>query len=376
LQVIDKGPSHLVTGGWKAGNIALALAMVAVPIVIYFQTGWREPWMMWATLFAAALIVAVVPGLVLWERIAFDTEAGEVHFDQLTATGRNRRAAALKPVSRVELDITPRVSGSGGRAGRRLALVTGHERTPFTKTYSGSRRLDDERDELNAWLESAFGDRWRDGAKRLRETARSGDADVAPQEGISRIRQPATGLSVDVPGDWSAAVRSDRRGQLRLLGVTLLERFDRPGPERHAGDDDDDWNTLIVKGPADTGLKLEIHDGPLLRALEDTLDDPWSRQWGTEVLESTDRIELGGMAGFSITRRIPEGGSTPAFGKVGADVAARQVWLGAESLHAEIVGLARIDDVEMQRAVDAMFASIRLPAASPGRRNAQGPTNT
>ena len=177
-----------------------------------------------------------------------------------------------------------------------------------------------------------------------------------------RIRHPATGLAIDVPEDWSATVRFDRRGPLRLFGVTLLKHFDRAGPERQPGDGDD-WNTLIIKGAEDAGLKLATHDGPLLRKPDDTLDDPWSMQWGMEVLETTDPVQLGGMTGFSIARRIPEGGSTPDFGKVAAEVTTRQRWLGADAVHIEIVTLARRDDGEMQRALDAMVASTQLPAA-------------
>lgn len=375
MHIIKKSPTHLFIGGWKPGNIIVSLALLAAPVAIYLQTGWEEPWMMWATLFMATVIIRVVLSVTLWERIEFDTTAGEVRFDQVTPTGRRRRVAALKPVSRVELDIRPRNSPTGGRAPRRLALVTGHERTPFTRIYTNSARLDSERDELNAWLEDAFGDRWREAATRLRAAAGPGTENGAPLEGITRIRHPGSGLSIDVPEDWSASVRLDRRGPLRLFGVTLLKRFDRPGPLRHAGDGGD-WNILIVKGAKDAGLRLAIHEGPLRRTLADTLEDPWSMEWGKEVIETNETVEMGGMTGFSIARRIPKGGSTFVFGKVGADtgtpvvpkfsadVATRQIWLGAERLHIEIGGMARIDDAEMQHALDAMFASIRLPAAS------------
>src|SRR6056297_2180102 len=211
MQIIEKSPTHLMAGGWKPGNIIISLVFLAAPVVIYLQTGWEEPWMMWATLFMAAVIITVVLSVTLWERIEFDTVAGEVRFDQISPRGRNRRTAPLKPVSRVELDIKPRSSPTGGgRAPRRLALVTGHERTPFTRIYTNSARLDAERDELNAWLEEAFGESWRDAATRLREAAGSDTADDAPLEGIARIRHPASGLTIDIPEDWSVSVRLDK----------------------------------------------------------------------------------------------------------------------------------------------------------------------
>jgi len=78
------------------------------------------------------------------------------------------------------------------------------------------------------------------------------------------------------------------------------------------------------------------------------------------VLKTTENVELGGMRGHSVARRIPEGGQPNVFGKVGADVATRQVLLGGPDLHVGIVGIARIDDAEMQHALDAIFASVRL----------------
>lgn len=106
---------------------------------------------------------------------------------------------------------------------------------------------------------------------------------------------------------------------------------------------------------------LMVYDGPLEETLDGMLNGPRTRNWGIEVLKTTPEVDMGGMTGFSIARRIPEGGSTPLFGEVGADVATRQVWLGADDLHVEMVGMARPGHADIQSALDAMFQSIRRP---------------
>ncbi|MBK1631771.1 hypothetical protein CKO31_13700 [Thiohalocapsa halophila] len=359
MKTVENSPERLVLGGWRAGSIALAMLLLALPVAFYFLIVTEEPYTLWANAFLLLICLSLVPRMVLWERIELDRDAAEIRFDQLRLLGRLRRSAPLKPVSRVEVETRSSID-STGRPSRRLVLVTGHERTPFSRLYT-SGKFEREKDLLNDWLKAAFGERWREAATRFTEDAASaGDADVP--DGVTRIRQPATGLSLDIPEDWAASVSLDTSGPLEIFGIRLLNRVDRPGKPRAPGDGED-WSRLVATGAEDAGLTLQIHDGPLRRTLEDTLNDPWSKQWGIEVLKTTEAVEMGGMRGFSIARRIPAGGSTPVFGKVGADAATRQLWLGAEHLHVEMVGMARLDDAEMQHALDAMFASVRLPGA-------------
>lgn len=362
MDTIERSNSHLVLGGWKPVGVIAAAAMLAAPVGMYFLTAWEEAWMMWANLLVAVVAIRIALLMTLWARIEFDVASGEVRFEQLTPVGRNRRAAALKPVSRIEIETTRQISRAGARPARRLALVTGHERTPFTRLFTSSRQFESERDFLNGWLKEAFGDRWRDAATGLGETERSRtDADIPA--GATRIWHPRTGLTIDTPKDWSASVSLDRSGPLRIFGVTLLPRLHRAGPRR-SPEDSNDWNNLVAVGAEDAGLQLAIHDGPLDRSLEGTLDDPWSKQWGTEVVESTPEIEIGGMKGFSITRRMPEGGTTSTFGKVSEAVTTRQVWLGSADMHVEAVGMARVAHPDVRQALDAMIESVRLPRAS------------
>lgn len=353
MNVIEKTPTRLVIGGWKTGAFFMAAALLGVPIGMYLLMVRNEPATIWMNLFAAVICAAILFRMVFREKITFDAEKGEAVFDQRLLLRRKKRQAALTPVSRVEIDSH---TSSDNRPRRRLVLVTGHERTPFTKLYSGGK-FDKEQALLNDWLQEVFANTWREDAARLRAAPRA-ESDEDVPEGIRRVRHPATGLTIDVPRDWSASVSEDKSGPLTLFGVTLLQRLDRPGPKRGV-DDGAPWNTLLVGGAEDAGLKLTVHDGPLTQTLTESLEGPWSKQWGAEVLQTEPEVEIGSMRGFSVARHIPAGATVPTFGKVSEPCATRQLWLGGDNLHVEVVGLARRDHPDIQHAIDAMFASIR-----------------
>lgn len=360
MNTIEKSPTRLVIGGWKAGSVVMAAFCLLLPIGFFLTFVQEEPAAIWANLFIAVICGALALRMELWERIVFDTEGGDVSFDQWRLLGRVVRKAPLKPVSRVEVETTS--SASNGKPSRRLVLATGDDRTPFTKLFS-SRSFKEEQAFLNDWLTEAYGDRWRDAATRLADAPRSAKDDDLP-EGVRRIRHPSTGLCVDIPADWSASVSLDWSGPLVIFGMTLIQRYDRPGDKRQPGDGGD-WNTLIARGREDSGLKLWIREGPLEKTLDEALEDSWSKQYGLEVLKTTPEVEIGGMRGFSLVRRMEAGGSTHTFGEVSAPVATRQIWLGHGDLHVEVIGTARLDQPDIQTALDAMFASIRLPPTEP-----------
>lgn len=360
MNTIEKSPTRLVIGGWKAGPIIMAVFCLVLPIGFFLTFVQEEPAAIWANLFIAVICGALALRMELWERIVFDTESGEVNFDQWRLLGRGLRKAPLKPVSRVEIETSS--SASNGKPSRRLVLATGDDRTPFTKLFS-SRSFKEEQAVLNDWLTEAYGDRWRDAATRLADAPRS-ETDGDLPVGVRRIRHPKTGLSVDIPADWSASVSLDWSGPLVIFGVTLIQRYDRAGDKRQPGDGGD-WNTLIARGREDSGLKLWIREGPLEKTLDEALEDSWSKQFGLEVLKTTPEVEIGGMRGFSLVRRMEAGGSTHTFGEVSAPVATRQIWLDHGDMHAEVLGIARLDHPDIQTALDAMFASIRLPKTEP-----------
>ncbi|MDF0603466.1 hypothetical protein P1J78_22300 [Psychromarinibacter sp. C21-152] len=212
---------------------------------------------------------------------------------------------------------------------------------------------------LEDWREG-FSRRAGDSAAAFVAAAGTDAPAEAPPEGIRRLRHPATGLTLDIPADWEATVSQDRIGPLRLFGVTLLKRFDRPGEERPY-EDGARWNRLTVRGAPDAGLTLIVLDEPLTKTLREVRDDPWARRLNLTFLKETPELEIGGLRGFSLVRQMPAGARLVGFGKVSAPVATRQAWLGHGAMHLEIVGMARLDQPDVQRAVDAMIDSIRLP---------------
>jgi len=60
-----------------------------------------------------------------------------------------------------------------------------------------------------------------------------------------------------------------------------------------------------------------------------------------------------------VVRKVPEGANLIGFGAVTVPVAARMVWLGSGDTSVELIGMARLDQPEVQTAVDAMVASLR-----------------
>lgn len=366
VNTLEHSPTRLVVGGWRMGSILMGIVLFALPVGVYVLFVRDEPAAIWANLFAAAICWALVLRMELWERIVFDAQVGEVTFDQWRLLGRTQRAAPLTPVSRVDIESIS--SSSNNKGSYRLVLVTGDTRTPFTTLFSRSplsgNPFKAEQAFLNDWLTGAYGDRWRQAARRLADTPQSA-SDPASNDGVPagfmRVRHPRTGLAVDVPEDWATSVSLDWRGPLRIFGVTLINRLERPGDKRPVGDGGD-WNMLIARGKDDCSFQLSIIDEPLDKTLDDAMDDPWSKRLGLEVLKTTPDLKIGGLTGFSLVRRkrAGESGTTPGK-ETSAPVATRQLWLSRDGLHLEVTGTARLDDPQMQSALDAMFSSIRLP---------------
>jgi hypothetical protein len=187
----------------------------------------------------------------------------------------------------------------------------------------------------------------------------AGAAPDAPAKGARRIRHPATGLVVDVPSTWETQISLDRDGPLEVFGVTLLKRFIREG-EKRPYTDGEDWTALSVRGAPECGLDLRIVPAPLAVSLDMVLEDPWSKTLGLEVLKTTPDLKIDEFKGFSLVRQGAKGATVSGFGEARGPVAMRQAWLAHNNWHLEIMGLARLDQPHVQRAVDAIIDSIRL----------------
>ncbi|WP_420325059.1 hypothetical protein [Mameliella sp.] len=212
---------------------------------------------------------------------------------------------------------------------------------------------------------------WREGFSRraeaaatdylAREQGEEGDADAVGQadRGSQRVRHPATGLTVDVPAGWPVTVRQDYDGPLVVFGVTLLKRIIRPGPERTLGSGGD-WTLMMARGGPDAGVGMKIHDGPIPQSYDEVLNDPWARRFNLKLLQSNPEVEVGPFRGFSVVRQMPKGANLQMFGQVAAPVAVRQIWLARGDMHVQFMGIARLDQHDVQSAVDAVVETLRV----------------
>ena len=224
--------------------------------------------------------------------------------------------------------------------------------------YVGFHGLDDA-EAMKAMIEE-----WREGfSLRASETAAAFTASVrgeTPGEdstSVARVLHPETGLTIDVPSGWRITVSQDTEGPLKLLGLTLLPRVIRRGPERDYGDGHP-WTTMKVRGAPDAGVYMTVRPAPLSQTLDAVVNDPWNERLGLEIIQTTPKLAVGPFSGFSLVRTMPEGANLTGFGKVQNAVAARMIWLGSGDTSVELTGMARLDQPDVQHAVDAMVDSL------------------
>lgn len=243
---------------------------------------------------------------------------------------------------------------------RGVEVQTHHrEGRTMESRYPGFHGQDDPQDMLRTLQHWHEGFSTRAGASAAAFVKATSTPAEAPPDGVTRVRHPATGLTIDIPADWETTVSLDKIGPLRLFGITLLQRFERPGePRRYT--EGARWNRLIVRGAPDAGLNLTVLDTPLTRTLEEVVNDPWAERFKLETLKQTPDLDIGGLKGFSLVRQTPAGARLSGFDTVAAPVATRQAWLGRGDMHVEIIGIARLDQPDVQRAVDAMIETIRM----------------
>ena len=217
---------------------------------------------------------------------------------------------------------------------------------------------------------------WRERASRRAEEAATAflasrtEAGDAPDEtppasararmpGARTVRHPGTGLTVDGPAGWPVTIRLDKDGPLEVFGVTLLKRVIRPGTDRPL-ESGGDWNVMFARGGPDAGIGMTIAPTPIPHSYDDVLNDRWSNVFNLKLLQSNPDVAVGEFRGFSLVRQMPEGAMLQMFGKVAAPVAVRQIWLGRHGMHVHFMGMARLDQHDVQRAVDAAVETLRV----------------
>lgn len=216
---------------------------------------------------------------------------------------------------------------------------------------AAKQRIEAWRDELEARAEAS--------ARQFVEAMQDSAAELPA--GVTRIVHPGTGLTIDVPEGWDITVSRDEEGPLSLFGFTLLKRVIRRGPTRPYGSGGA-WNVLRVSagtgGPAGSGLYMMIKNAPLTQTFDSVVNDPWNERMGLEILQTTPELQVGSYRGFSLVRKLPNGGPILGWGQITGEVLTRMIWLGDDSTCVEFTGIARSDQPELHDAVDAMVASL------------------
>lgn len=179
--------------------------------------------------------------------------------------------------------------------------------------------------------------------------------------GIQRVVHPATGLSLDLPQDWRVNVRSYQDGPLRLFGVTLLPKVIREGSERPYGAPGN-WNALSVKAAPEAGLDIVIHDRGLQIALDQVVNDNWSNLTGSKVIRVEQKLQIGPLHGFGVTRGLPAGFEIKNLPALSGPMLMRQLWLEGDGFSLEVKAYALERQTDLWHGLDDAIASLDTAA--------------
>lgn len=349
------------------------------------QIGWAAAWIALGIVVASGLIAAIPAGAQSYGPAAAAAAVGVI----LLATSWNRRAdlwtyaitdrrllsvlkgAVVRSLTPEQLDtcklkiegdtvywlkLIKRNSGVGPneRPGPDGRLVGFHGQTDPQATKALIERWRQAISERASGSAAAFA-----ATMAAAPAPAEGAATSPPPAGVLRIVHPRTGLSLDMPKEWKATVRTRYDGPLRVFGVQLLPRIIRNGPERPYGDGQD-WNFLSVSGAPEAGLDLTIHDRALETTLDAVLNDPFGQITGTEILRTEPDLQIGPFKGFGVIRRMPAAIQIKNGETLTGPAMLRQIWLSRGGRSLELQGYALESQPDIQKAIDAMIASITV----------------
>ncbi|MFP5467024.1 MAG: hypothetical protein ACLGG8_05780 [Gammaproteobacteria bacterium] len=189
---------------------------------------------------------------------------------------------------------------------------------------------------------------------------------VAPVPGPTNdewqtMREPDTGVAIDVPGAWQARVGVVRRS--RVLGVRIESPqprwFDAPG----AG-----WNRLEVRPGGDEAvlqMDLEPPDPPADLAAASS--DKWSALLNVRLLETHPDVHTQGFSGFGVTQGLKGAGMGAGGIRLGeslrSDLVQTQLWLRAGTRSVHLVVVTPAAATALRERMQAVIASLRLEGA-------------
>lgn len=116
---------------------------------------------------------------------------------------------------------------------------------------------------------------------------------LARRDGTATLRQPAVGLSIDHPEEWSVRVRKKKKP----FGKTFFDREKWLDP-----DESDDWNYARIEGPSGCVVDVEVFETPPTASYETMVESRLASMAG-ELVDSDPAYEQHGLRGFRLTRR-------------------------------------------------------------------------
>lgn len=171
--------------------------------------------------------------------------------------------------------------------------------------------------------------------------------------GRRRIENRRAGLRLQVPAAWTTSVRSKKQP----IGSFFLDVTDWQSPETAQ-----DWNTVLVEGPAQCKVELEIFETVPTLTLESLSDNKMAYAFAGEVVDSDPDIEINGLRGFSVTRRAERAidRETHTAGPAAMIAPERQTVLHDGRRQVYIHSSWPERSSQLERAVDAVVKSIEL----------------
>jgi hypothetical protein len=115
------------------------------------------------------------------------------------------------------------------------------------------------------------------------------------------VRHPALGFRLGIPDGWSVQVRR-RRLAFGQTGIEKRQPWSRL-------EEATDWNVLRVANALDATVEVQVHEIEPQTTHDDVVGSRAARLLAIEPVASERHVEINGIPGFSVTRRLgPETG--------------------------------------------------------------------
>jgi hypothetical protein len=183
-------------------------------------------------------------------------------------------------------------------------------------------------------------------------------ASTPPDAGWHTVREPASGLAIELPSAWQSRVGLLKRR--RVLGVLIespeTKWFDSVGPG---------WNRLEVNPGVDLAILQVDIDPPSPPAdLAAVANDTWSKVANVTLLDTHPDLRIGGLAGFGVTQGLKGAGigvgRIRVGGSIKADLVQTQMWLRGADRSVHVIFVTPSEATALREAMQKVVGTLRL----------------